>query len=172
MKKIDKIMYTNSVSLIIFPVLLFYLGFVNFIISIPLSILTIYLAYKLIKNYSYQEVKYTKKYWIIAGTVILLWLFFSGIGDFSFQNHDFHFRHAILRDLVNYSWPVHYEKYSFSYYFSYFLPSALIGKITNYRIANIFFVYLFLYLYYEYFVFNKQIFKKRIILGFISTNAF
>ena len=143
--KKDRIIYISSIIIIVLPILLFQVCFLKLYIGIPLSVLTLYLAYRCITNYTYVSYKAQKKYWIIAAIVIFFWLFFSGIGGFSYQNSiDFHVRNAMLRDLVNYNWPVIYKNNGLVYYLSYFLPSALIGKITNYTFANVF---LFLYSY-------------------------
>ena len=135
-----------------------------------MSILTIYLTKRVWDNYKETSYKPNKKYWILAAILILVWLIFSGIGDFSFQNKDFHFRHAMLRDLINYSWPVKYEKYGLVYYFTYFLPSALFGKITNYHLSNIFlFIYSYIALLHILYLINRYLKKdsKYSLLLFI-----
>lgn len=150
MKKIndkdkDKIIYICSLFGIVIPITLFFLGFIKLYLSIPITLIIMYLTHKVISNYKKQNYKPQKKYWIVACTTLFLWLLFSGIGDFTYQNViDFHVRHAILRDLINYDWPVIYKDYGLVYYLSYFLPAALVGKIFTYKIANKF---LFLYSY-------------------------
>lgn len=144
MKKIDKFIYYNSIVLLIVPILIYWIFFTRTFIGIPMSFFTIYLSYRVFKNYKESKYMPNKKYWLIAVISIFLWLFFSGVGGFSFQNEDFHYRNALLRDLINYSWPVKYDNYGLVYYFTYFLPCALVGKITNFSIANIF---LFIYSY-------------------------
>ena len=144
MMKFDKIIYTVAHVLLLIPILLFFLGFVRFYIGIVLSLIAIFLAYQSIKNYSSCGYKLNKKYWCIVLIFLFVWLFFSGIGGFSYQNDDFHVRNAVFRDLIYYRWPVKYDHAYFVYYFTYFLPSAFIGKITSFQFANIF---LFFYSY-------------------------
>ena len=159
MKKLDKIIYINSILLIIIPTIIFFVGFIKPIISIPLSILTIVLTWFTIKKYKYTNYKINKKYWIIALIVLFIWLLFSGIGDFTYQNVvDFHFRHAMLRDLINYKWPIMYKNNGLVYYVTFFLPIALVGKITTYKIANI-----FMFLYSYFFIVNTLYFINRYI---------
>ena len=145
MKKMDHILYINSIILIVTPVLLFFIFFLKYYIGIPMSILTLYFVFKMINNYSYQEIVISKKYILFLLIVLFLWLYFSGIGNYSFQNIDFNIRNATFRDLIQYPWPVKYNGYGFTYYLAFFLPSALIGKITTYEIGNLF---LFLYSYF------------------------
>lgn len=160
MKKIDRIIYIDSILLLVFPTILFLLGFTKNYIAIPTTIITLLLTYRVFKNYEETNYQPNKKYWIIACILIFIWIFFSGIGDFSFQNRDFHFRHAMLRDLIQYNWPVKYDNYGLAYYFSYFLPSALLGKITSYRIANIgLFIYSYICLLHILYFLNRTLKK-------------
>ena len=76
---------------------------------------------------------------------ILLWVALSGIGGFAFQNTDFHIRNAIFRDLITYDWPVKYFtnpinpsiSYSLVNYTGFWLPAALVGKLTGWVGANL-----------------------------------
>lgn len=78
------------------------------------------------------------------GLTLLIWIVLSGIGGLAFQNWDFHWRNAVLRDLITYSWPVIYHPISLAepkllvYYIAYWLPSALVGKIFGWGAANVF----------------------------------
>ena len=81
--------------------------------------------------------------------------FVSGVGEFIFTLNDHPYRRAIINDLVNYKWPVIYDystqtnpevikeigrtsgSYAFMYYFTYWLPSALIGKLFGSVAANV-----------------------------------
>lgn len=81
---------------------------------------------------------------ICKGSLILFaWLILSGIGGFAFQNADHNWRNAVLRDLINYPWPVRYrlsessDTHLLAYYIGFWLPSALIGKLLGWKAANI-----------------------------------
>ena len=68
---------------------------------------------------------------LICVVFICIWVGFSGIGGFSFQNGDHVARNTIFRALVEYRWPVVTADGSrmLVYYMGYWLPSALIGKV-------------------------------------------
>jgi len=60
----------------------------------------------------------------------------SGAGGYGHQTPDYGIHNARLSDLVHYTWPVHYgANQNFVSYFGYFLPSALIGKLSNMDLA-------------------------------------
>jgi hypothetical protein len=156
-------MHTNSIIskniirlsflYILVPFIIFCIGFLNILYSIPLSILLAYIFFRIWQNTKNNDlVTFTKRGLIIVIIIVFLWVFLSGIGGFAFQNSDFNGRNAIFRDLIDHRWPVFYTRlgdstfsastYSMVYYFGFWLLPALIGKITNWVVANI-----FLYLY-------------------------
>ncbi|MBK8781599.1 MAG: hypothetical protein IPO22_07285 [Anaerolineales bacterium] len=77
--------------------------------------------------------------------------FLSGVGGYTFQNWDHHWRNAVLHDLINYDWPVFYSTPESGpvkmlvYYVGYWLPSALVGKLLGWQAAN-FFLFLWTWL--------------------------
>ena len=154
----NKILLIISCIFLVLPMYIFLLGYLNVFVGIISSIFLTTCIYRLIKNekivFKYEFNKKNILFMIISLVLIFVWCYFSGIGSFSFQNNDFNVRNAVLRDLIDYKWPVMfnfndriskivgYETVGFVYYFSYFLPSALIGKLFGIGSAN-----LFLYLY-------------------------
>ena len=70
--------------------------------------------------------------------VMFVWGYCSGVGGFWPQKADWHWRNAILRDLIDYSWPVVYPDTgnALVYYISYFLIPALAGKLLGWQAAN------------------------------------
>lgn len=64
--------------------------------------------------------------------VAIIWCFFAGIGYFYYQPFDYHFRNAVFRDLINYEWPVFYDRANtpMVYYMGYWLFPALFGKLA------------------------------------------
>lgn len=70
--------------------------------------------------------------------VVFLWAYGSGVGGYWPQKADWHWRNAILRDLIDYSWPVVYPDTgnALVYYISYFLIPALAGKMLGWQAAN------------------------------------
>jgi hypothetical protein len=122
------------------PIVIFAVNWVSLPISLPLVLV----ASLVLAKFSVMEIRQKDDpaigIWAIAGTlfVAIVWVGVSGIGGFCFQNWDFHFRNAVLRDLISYSWPVHYPDGRFLvYYFTYWLPAALCGKVFGWEAANI-----------------------------------
>lgn len=87
---------------------------------------------------------------VILSLISLVWVFFTGIGEFSWATADHVYRYAILNDLVHYKWPVIYDtshyhsalgaagdKAVFVYYFPFWSIPALIGKLTGLTFARI-----------------------------------
>ncbi len=86
---------------------------------------------------------------IVTILVLGVWMVLSGVGGYAFQNWDHHSRNAVFHDLINYPWPVVYHfkpdvskqfgissVLLMSYYFGFWLPSALIGKFWGWAAAN------------------------------------
>lgn len=69
---------------------------------------------------------------ILTVVIIIVWVFFAGIGGFIWQNlWDHKFRNAIFMDLVNYSWPVVNGENALCYYIGFWMPAALVGKLAG-----------------------------------------
>jgi hypothetical protein len=127
------------------PIVIFFTGFLKLWVGIPLSLLLGFVFYQLWKKTDTPgEIHITKGELIGGVFIVLVWVWLSGIGGFAFQNYDHNGRNAILRDLVNFNWPVYYlhlpgiqtgsgpqPLYAMIYYIGYFLPSALVGKILG-----------------------------------------
>ncbi len=62
---------------------------------------------------------------------MIAWTLFCGLGGATPQKNDLHWRNAILHDLINYPWPVHYTDgldSTLNYYFAFWIIPALLGK--------------------------------------------
>ena len=178
-KKIEDNLVSIAVAILIIPVLIFCFGFLKLYIAIGMSVIILFAYYRLIKSVvKVEEVKEAKEppksgngkkkksvektnttdikktliYYGVVLVVILVWVGFSGIGDFAYQNSDWVVRNAVFRDLVDYDWPVEYDfsgtspevasvigvdSARFVYYFAFWLVPALFGKIFGYRVATI-----------------------------------
>lgn len=68
----------------------------------------------------------------------------SGVGGYGYQTGDWAKHEILLKDLVDYPWPVFYEYYGatigVTYYVAYYLPAAVIGKVGGIVLANQFLV--------------------------------
>lgn len=136
-----------SILYLTLPFILFLFGWVRLTIAIPLSVIILFALYKLLfpnlpipqSPNSQFPISQSTIYWLLLTT---LWLFLSGIGGYAFQNWDHNWRNVVLRDLMNFDWPVYYAQPESGpvkmlvYYVGFWLPSALIAKVTNWQVAN------------------------------------
>jgi len=128
------------------PFILFLFGWVRLTIAIPLAIIIFFTLWQLIKRPSTTHYSLFTIHWSLSTVhwllITVLWLLLSGIGGYAFQNWDHNWRNVVLRDLMNFNWPVYYAQPESGpvkmlvYYVGFWLPSALIAKITNWQIAN------------------------------------
>jgi len=146
--KLDKIMIGMAVFYIIFPVILFFFGWLKLPIAFLGSMLLLFMGIRLINSVKKQEgvtIALNPKFWLIAFLIIAVWVLFSGIGNFSFQTGDFIIRNPMFRDLERYKWPVIYDLSQepdvvrqftgenatamYVYYFTWWLPAAWLARI-------------------------------------------
>ncbi|MBO4681876.1 MAG: hypothetical protein J5623_08305 [Clostridiales bacterium] len=94
------------------------------------------------------------KFLIVFAVTALAVSLITGVGEYVFTLQDHPYRRAILKDLVDYEWPVIYNystqtnpdvikifgmasgERAFSYYFVYWLPAAAVGKLLGFEAAN------------------------------------
>lgn len=155
-EKIDKILYFMGILFLVLPITLQLFFWFNRLISIPLIVLLWIATYLVIKKFKpledneYKQI-FTKKKIIVFLVLIVILNLLSGAGGLFSQNWDYHGRNAIFKDLINNSWPVRYNytglEYEskifgnsafLNYYFAFWLPGALIGKIAGFKIASLF----------------------------------
>ncbi|MBI2331146.1 MAG: hypothetical protein HYU84_03065, partial [Chloroflexi bacterium] len=141
------------------PFFLFLFGWVRLTIAIPLALILLFALYKLLftnpstsSGQRYQSpisnlqsptfhLPLSTLTWLL---LTVLWLLLSGIGGYAFQNWDHNWRNVVLRDLMNFDWPVYYAQPESGpvkmlvYYVGYWLPSAFVGKLLNWQAANFF----------------------------------
>ena len=141
---------------IMLPFLIFVLGWIKWYYSIPMAVILLFCFFRMCKEApelwvpDLNKENLLKILFIIG--IILLWVYFSGIGKFVFQNHDHFERNAIFNVLVEYKWPVintqiipdisaventfsNTSRTSLMYYIGYWLPSAVVGKLLGIRIG-------------------------------------
>ena len=98
------------------------------------------------------------KYLIALFMVALITVFISGVGEYVYSMLDHVFRRAVFNDLINYKWPVIYDystqhnprviavlgktqgNTALIYYSTYWMPSALVGKLFGFTAGNIFLI--------------------------------
>ena len=91
---------------------------------------------------------------VIAAIFALTVTVINGVGEYVWGPFDHAYRRAIFNDLINYKWPIIYDpatqsnpevikvlnitnNQGFVYYFTYWLPSATVGKLFGFAAGNI-----------------------------------
>ena len=137
-----------SLLYVILPVFLFFAGWLKLPAAILLCAVLLCFLKPLSKNLCVRHpgvgFSSNPEYWLTLAVVVFIWVLFSGIGGFSFQNTDYYVRNPVYRDLVNQSWPVCFDlsvqreavreivgsdTVAFTYYFCFWLPPALLSKL-------------------------------------------
>lgn len=125
--------YIAAVAYLYFPIMLFLCMWLKIWVSIPLAVITLIALVFGIKKMAEEE---SQTSFVKIGELLFVFccfclLFvFCGEGDLIYQDFDWHKHHAILRDLVNYQWPVIYDNdVLLTYYIGQYIVPALFGKI-------------------------------------------
>ena len=127
----------------IIPNLIFFIGWCNTPTAIVCSLVLIYGFYYMCKNAPEIWFPNSRKERILLLAVFFisfLWVYFSGIGTFSFQNYDHSYRNEIYALLVDRPWPVVIDKFDaiLSYYIGFWMPAAVLAKINGELIVGYF----------------------------------
>lgn len=151
----------SSFCYLLFPIMIFIAGFVRFEISVILIGLVGYGMYREIHRFNFltrskiqarqmvSEWRAWRGHLALTGLLVLVWLSFSSIGGIGYRNFDSGIRSSTLWHLVTGSWPLYFEKGYFGeefgeisdkayvYYFAYYLPAAVVGKLLGWKAANL-----------------------------------
>lgn len=132
------------------PILIFIIGWFHPVLAVIFTAVTVcglWLALRTAPSIELPAIQ-KKDLWKVVLVVLMaaVWVFFSGIGQFSFQNTDHSCRNAMLRGLVERPWPVTAENASapgsepraLVYYIAFWLPAACVGKVFGLRAAHTF----------------------------------
>ncbi|MDR2733144.1 MAG: hypothetical protein LBC99_00705 [Spirochaetota bacterium] len=180
----------SSISLItlaylFLPFLIFLAGWVKPVISIPMFAVLLYILFRMQKSFPdfwMPELHKRNLLKLIAiFCLILFWVYISGIGASVAQNTDHLHRNAVFQSLVEEDWPViyssneHYHKpVALVYYFGFWLPSAVVGKlfgISAGSIAQMLWAAMGIFIFYCFFLaifVRKIVFWPLIIFIFFS----
>lgn len=144
MQKKSNLFVSISYAYILLPFLLFAGGWMKPFISIPCIALLLFCYWKICKEPLelwfpvWNRDTFIKMFFVIA--IIAIWIYYSGIGKFVFQNTDHSTRNAIFNILVQNKWPViNYDilpkNKGLIYYIGFWLPPAVLGKLFGLRIG-------------------------------------
>lgn len=139
-----------SILYLAFPFFLFLFGWIRLTIAIPLALVLLFTLYRSLFTNSQSPISNNQPsfllpfsssafYWIF---LTIFWLFLSGIGGYAFQNWDHNWRNAVFHDLIDFRWPIYYAQPESGpvkmlvYYVGFWLPSAIVGKLINWQVAN------------------------------------
>ena len=120
---------------LILPVIVFVIGWCKPIFSIPITIALLF-VFKL----TYNQYKKQNENFISKNKTIIIFIFMilvcvlAGHGGLFYQSSDWDCRNAIFRDLINFDWPVYYEKSDSAlvYYIGQWMVPAVIGKLFGF----------------------------------------
>src|SRR5687767_7529958 len=150
----DKLMWRLAYLYLAIPFIVFLLGWLKWFYSIPVALIIIVACYFSLRQHKVFiaiDLKKHRRTIFICFTLLVIWIFFSGIGQFSYQNGDHYARNAVLKDLVEKPWPLVYDftinqpygvkvpgEYMLVYYLGYWMPAALVGKLFGLQAAHVF----------------------------------
>ena len=153
--KYDPLVNTLTLFYGLVPIVIFFIGWLRPIVSIPATLALIYSAFIYTKRIEKSPVLVDLNVdWKRTGLIVIMafiWVYCSGIGGYTNQDWDHHGRNAIFYDLLTFDWPIYYDfpgNYHFkelagkhsslNYYFTFWLPAACIGKLFGQQAANAF----------------------------------
>ena len=152
--KTDFLLLSISIIYITLPLYIFAFGWFKLPYALLFSLTLCIATFNIISKWKSETKKFTlntgniSKVTLTAVMVLAtLWICISGVGGFGYQNYDYFKHNAVLKDLITKQWPVSYatevnpeivgpDGSSLVYYLAYYLPSGLVGKFTNWEIAN------------------------------------
>lgn len=158
--------FASALLFLTVPLFMFFMGYLRLSVGIPLTLIFAGIVLfsvsdclndpngRKLSRYD-NDLKIPLSYLAGFAVTALALSFVSGTGEYIFTIQDHEYRRAILRDLVNYDWPVIYNystqtnpdvinffglasgQRAFTYYFIYWMPSALAGKMFGFEFANV-----------------------------------
>jgi len=148
----DSLLVLAGMLYVCLPVMVFALGWLRLYYAIPVTavlILFVYGSWKQLSGAVPAKSLFcsnTLTFWIVTASVVLLWVYLSGIGGLVWQNGDHVGRNPMFRDLCTQKWPLIIDlskendavqrvcgsgKVGYTYYFSWWLPVASVAKILS-----------------------------------------
>ncbi len=134
----DRKLKLISYLYLIIPVIIFIMGWIKIVFSIPITICLLVIL-KLLYNKSKENTEIiNSKYILPILLFVVLICITAGHGGVFYQSPDWDARNAIFRDLIKLDWPVYYEQSNsaLTYYIGQWMVPSIIGKSIVF-IANI-----------------------------------
>lgn len=132
------LLYRLTYVYLALPLLIFILSWLNAGIAVLFALLFALAFYKAFPQKAENSAICDNRCLLFLAALAVFWCFFAGIGYFYYQSFDYHFRNAVFRDLINYDWPVFYDKADtpLVYYMAFWLPAAVLAKTAALFIHN------------------------------------
>lgn len=129
-------------AILLIPILIFFFGWLKWYYAILFSFILLGgmgLIYRSDYLNRTESLDIPLKTFLVIAVIIGFWILISGTCGVSVSNYDTPWRRAILRDLIDFDWPVYYNNTSnyFVYYHIFWMVPALIGKIFGWHAALI-----------------------------------
>lgn len=122
------------------PIVIFFVGWLKPYLAFIFSAILLFGLFYFIKHRYWQNECFVieQRAVIIILLTVAVWVFLSGIGGYLYQRSDWHARNAILRDLIDYSWPTVYPETgnALVYYYIFWMVPACVGKMFGWAAAN------------------------------------
>lgn len=137
-----KTIASMAYAILLIPILIFFLGWLKWYYTLLFSFIllaSMWLVYRSDYLNRTESLDIPLKTLICIAIIIGLWILITGNCGVSVSNYDTPWRRAVLRDLIDFEWPVYYEKTSnyLVYYHVFWMVPALIGKVFGWHAALI-----------------------------------
>lgn len=166
-KKINisyKLFFTLAVIYLALPVVIFFLGYLKLVFGLIFTAIVAAAAVLAIRDCTKDpdgnklelksDISFPLSFIIAAVIFAFIVTITNGVGEYVWAPFDHAYRRAILNDLINYKWPIIYDpatqtnpevieilnlqnNQGFVYYFTYWLPAAVVGKLLGFDAGNI-----------------------------------
>lgn len=127
--------------LLIVPVLIFFFGWLRWFYALPAAIaLLLGFAWLYLTDYRDKDdaIEIPVRHFVLLLLAIGAFVALSGNCGFYRGGYDIPWRNAILRDLIDFQWPVVYSTgFALAYYFIFWMVPALVGKLFGWAAAMI-----------------------------------
>lgn len=163
-----RLWYGLATGFLVIPVIVFMTGYLRWYVGVPLALCMIVFSVitvcsctkpaggKTALASSAKDINMPLRHLVGFAVFAVFLAWFSGVGEFIYSLQDHAIRRATLSDLVSYKWPVIYDystqtnpdvikeigktsgKTALMYYFTYWMPAALFGKLFGRTAADVF----------------------------------